>query len=367
MAALRRTMRRGGACLLAALHVSCSPSAPRPEAGISYDYVLDSLRPGLGRGREVWGAEDVHQPMAYGLIAWAAANRRDRRLARAAADWLVENADPSAPGWGLGCAWDAYGDGTTNSAETVYGITTALAVGGLASTYQLTKEERYLDAARQALEYFARFQCPRNGHFFYSDQPADAAYSAPNVTAMLMGQYARMGRLAHRADFLEIADKAYGAMKRDARRDGDALSWKYAYGLSQERDNDLKHASYVVYGLFTYERHAESHDSLAEPAARYLRRFLTEADVYEFARGGNPATQDLPARSWGVGMLLYTLSVMDEEERLAVPLSFLPRYEYEPQRFSFVRGDGLHCPRVVSHVLLGLSLVRDGRIGGREW
>ena len=358
---LLHAMRAAGFGLLAALFLSCSP---RPEAGMTYEHVLASLRPGLGCGTETTGEPEVHQPMAYGLIAWAAANRGDRTLACAAADWLAENADPAAPGWGLGWAWDAYGDGSTNPAGTVYGITTALAVAGLTSTYQLTNDKRYLKAARKALDYYVRFQCPRTGHLFYSDQAADA-YPTPNVTAMLMGQYARLGRLTDCRRYQEVAARAYEALKRDAVWDGDALMWKYACGLPKERENDLKHASYIVYGLNTYERHAASHDSLAEPAARYLRRFIAD-DIYEFARGGESVNQAVKARSWGVGMLLYTLSVLGDAECFETVLSFLPRYEFENMRFSFSRGDERHCPRTVAHVLLGLSLYRDGKVSRRE-
>jgi len=354
-------MQTAGLNLLMVLFLSCSP---RPEVGMTYEYVLDSLRPGLGCGAETTGEPDVHQPMAYGLIAWAAANRGDQALACAAADWLVENVDPAAPGWGLGWTWDAYGDGSTNQAGTVYGITTALAVGGLASTYQLTNDQRYLDAARHALDYYAQFQCPRTGHLLYSDQAADA-YPTPNVTAMLMGQYARLGRLTGCEAYREVAAKAYEAMKRDAFREGDALKWKYAYGLPHERDNDLAHASHIVYGLHTYERYAESHDSLAVSASRYLHRFIAD-DIYEFARGGASVNQALNARIWGVGMLLYTLSVRGDAECFETVLSYLPRYEFEHMRFSFSRGDERHCPRTVAHVLLGLSLYRDGKIGNRE-
>lgn len=355
-------MGTAGLGLLVVLPLSCSPP---PETGMTYEHVLASLRPGLGCGTETTGEPEVHQPMAYGLIAWAAANRGDQTLARAAADWLMENADPAAPGWGLGWAWDAYGDGSTNPAGTVYGITTALAVGGLTSTYQLTNDKRYLTAARNALDYYAQFQCPRTGHLLYSDQAADA-YPTANVTAMLMGQYARLGGLTDCKMYQEVAARAYEALKRDAAWDGDALTWKYADGLPKERENDLKHASYIVYGLYTYERQAASHDSLAEPAARYLHRFIAD-DVYEFAREeGGSVDRALKARSWGVGMLLYTLSVLGDAERFETVLSFLPRYEYEPLRFSFSRGDQRHCPRTVAHVLLGLSLYRDGKVNRRE-
>src|SRR5690606_29961276 len=112
-----------------------------------------------------------------------------------AADWLIANIDLNqngTPGWGLPFPWDAFRDGSVNPAHTEYGITTALAVQGLIDFYEATEEESYLSAAVSALAAYATEF--RNGDLRYSVAPSDEA-AVHNVTAMLMGQYARASRL----------------------------------------------------------------------------------------------------------------------------------------------------------------------------
>jgi len=292
---------------------------------INYEYLLSSLSSSPGYGLETTGRGPIHQPMAYGLVAWAAANRGDVDLARSATDWLVKNTDIEKTGWGLGWEWDAFADKTVNPAETVYGITTAIAVEGLVSTYCLTREKRYLNSAIDALDYYAQFQCPQSGHFHYSDQPEDSVYQVPNITAMLMGQYARLGHVSNNHKYVEIAKKAYEAMIVNSQMAADSLAWKYIHGVESERGNDLVHSCYAVYGLYLYESYAYDHQSLTPLAARYLLGFI-EDDVYEFNIDRSSDMGDRKARSWGVGMLLYVLSLTKENQFFETALSHLRKY-----------------------------------------
>ena len=112
----------------------------------------------------------------------------------------------SAMGWGLSFAWDAYSDGSINPSTTIYGITTALAVGGLVESYCRSGRIDYLNAAIESLDYYAE-QTSEDiyGKFLnYSDQSSDR-YNTHNVNSMLMHAYARVGLLADRSDFIELA------------------------------------------------------------------------------------------------------------------------------------------------------------------
>ena len=249
-------------------------------------------------------------------------------------------------------------NGFINPADTVYGITTAVAVDGLLSIFCVTQDDKYLEVAQAALNYYSQFQCVDSGHILYSDQPADSSYRVPNITSMLMGQYARLGRILKNKNYQKIAAKAYRAMVRDSIRVGNCLKFKYARGLNTERENDLVHASYIVYGIYLYEQNTEAHNSLTSDSARHLFGFVGD-DVYEFNNEEKSYPRSIKARSWGVGMLLYILSILNEKKLFEKVLDYLPLYEYENLRFSYRRGDELHCPRVVSHILLGLSLYRD--------
>jgi hypothetical protein len=327
--------------------------------GINYEYVKMSLGEAPGFGIETTGRGPVHQPMAYGLVAWAASEKADVKYARLAADWLIENSSPDKRGWGLDWEWDAFGNGVINPADTVYGITTAIAVDGLLRTYLLTQNRQYLDAAQDALNYYMQFQCPESGHFFYSDQLSDSAYKVPNITAMLMGQYAHAGGILGNRSYIDVASRAYVAMQESAVVMEEIVLWKYAHGLENERDNDLVHASYIVYGLYLYEKHtpAVKHASLAPMAASYLDGFI-DGDIFEFnIRDRSAGLGARKARIWGAGMLLYVASALDEQDLMRAVLAKIPKYEYATQRFSYRRGDDLHCPRAVAHLLLGYSLI----------
>ncbi len=337
---------------------SAAQSATSARA-ISYEYVLSSLEPDFGYGLETTGIGPIHQPMAYALVASAAANRGDEKSARQAADWLVININPERAGWGLGWDWDAFSNGTINPANTVYGITTALAVDGLVNTYCLTKESQYLEVATQALEYYSQFQSLPTGHISYSNQPADSTYVVPNITAMLMGQYARVGQMTMNQRFIEVAQIAYQAMLKDAVREKGALKYIYAYGVANVRENDLVHTAYITYGLYLYEKYMTSHQSLTSCSVRHLTGFIGD-DVYEYNTDRSSKIGDRKARGWGIGMALFLASLLNEKELFQEIFSYLKYYEFDNQRFSYLRGDRLHSPRVVAHVLLGLSLFDEG-------
>ena len=188
------------------------PATPDIPSLTSVFSAFDKQHPGRGgdMGRP---APDDHA-MAYALYASAAvlAGRTDD--ARIAADWLVaHDHDGARLGWGLSFAWDAFSDGSTNPVTTVYGITTALAVRALLDVAEKTGERRYRDSAVGALDAYsgAVTQTPAGVFFWYSDQVADAI-EVPNVVSMLMGQYARAGRVLDRQDYRQLADRAYAEL-----------------------------------------------------------------------------------------------------------------------------------------------------------
>lgn len=153
-----------------------------------YSLLFSSLE-NLGFGLETKGKKPIHIPMSYGTLAMASALHGDAETARACADWLCSNSTSATiTGWGLNWAWDAFSNGTINPADTIYGITDAIAVDGLYRTYQLTGDRRYLETATIALRDYADQYSVQEGTFYfhYSDQIADQGYRVANITAMLM-------------------------------------------------------------------------------------------------------------------------------------------------------------------------------------
>jgi len=186
---------------------------------ITYDYMLQSFNPSaLGTGVETTGEPDINQPMACALIARATALKHDKAVVASAADCLIETRSTgNGVGWGLGWAWDAFGDGSKNSADTVYGITTSFAIDGLISAYEVTGADKYRAAAISALDYYSKFiELDQGKHYFwYSDKPVDAK-NVYNVNAMMAGTFAEAGQKFNRKDFQSIASKVIQTVIGDA-------------------------------------------------------------------------------------------------------------------------------------------------------
>ncbi|WPL15350.1 transposase, IS605 OrfB family [Thiorhodovibrio winogradskyi] len=206
-----------------------------------YTRILQSIQ-NLGFGLETTGKATIHIPMAYGTIAMAAALHGDEQTARAAADWLCSNSTSThKTGWRLNWAWVAFANGVINPADTLYGVTIAIAVDGLYRTYQLTGDQRYLDTVVKALHDYAEQHSQQADdaiYFHYSDQAADHGYRVANITAMLMAQYATLGAATHHSEWIALADHAYRGLMADALHTEAAVSWHYLGNAPKPRDND---------------------------------------------------------------------------------------------------------------------------------
>lgn len=298
--------------------------------------------------------------MAYALVASAEAKRylrtRDSRslsVAISGADWLARNKDLDGDGlvgWGLSFAWDAFADGSTNPPDWPYTITTALGIQALLDVHELTHELELVRVAIEAATAFIDNAFTRAGSeawFHYSPAVQDH-YSVYNVSAMMLGQLQRLARhepsFAHVADL--IATHLLNAMQND---DEGRAYWMYsAPGTpSDDRENDLVHAAYIIQGLSDYEQYGG--ELTVDSATLYesLKAFLlADGGVSEMPYG------DVAARDWGVGAALFTAALIEERASLDSSISreiLLAALEYDPPEEAFY-------PRQAAHVLLGLAL-----------
>ena len=124
---------------------------------IEIESVLETLdEKCLGCGYDAYAKTIIPHAMAFGLLASVGAKIHHERLMRTSADWLVMNGSlgKGKSGWGLGFSWDAFNDDSINPPETVYGITTAIAVAGLLDAYEVTRDPVYAGTAAAALDYY---------------------------------------------------------------------------------------------------------------------------------------------------------------------------------------------------------------------
>lgn len=230
------------------LTTACSSLTSDPYGSLLVRFDLEAP----GHGLDAYTPTQVlGHAMAYAQFASAEAHRFTRTndpatLARAigATGWLLDNTSAEdTPGWGLAFDWDAFGDGTTNPITTVYGITTALAIQALQDVHDVTGEPALLALALDSARHYVQhgIQSDEAGSWaWYSLEESDA-YAVLNITAMLAGQFQRLGT----ADLASVADEFVQHLLSHQLEDG---RWMYsALGHpSDGRPNDLVHAAYIV-------------------------------------------------------------------------------------------------------------------------
>jgi hypothetical protein len=289
--------------------------------------------------------------MALGYYLVAVAQMGDEERTVRAADQLLDTMHKQSvnfPGWGLGYAYDAFGDGTTNDAGTVYGITNAIVVRGLFDAFDLTGDVKYKNAALQALNYyydrsFVESSTTNRGLFWYSNQNHDFTYGVMNVIAMLMGQYARAYDYTGNLDYKNAATRSarYLLYHKKSNANGDYWDYKYGDG-AYSGVNDPVHAAFIVQGFIDYKKYLTSIYN-PTPAINYIEHQSTTM------------TSGLE-RLWGVGQMIFTLT---EAGRLAaaddVIDNVLPRFAEGNGVYAWATNSNTPYVRHTAYLLAGLA------------
>jgi hypothetical protein len=287
----------------------------------------------------VFGEDEHEYAMTYALLLSAAVVVGDRATAQTAGDWLV--ADRQSTGWGTPWAWDPFGDGTTNPANTSYAITTALAIDALLDA------DRFSAADADVLVRWAG-SAWSDGFYWYSIEPYDAIYT-PNVSAMLAGVTARA--LAEEPKHFDAARRELlGSRVRSsfALLATQAPSWSYS--VRQPTPNDLSHQAYILWGGERYrDAGGEPGWSRAEALAS-LDRYWDENRLGPFPVG-TPLSEGMRRLSqspWmvsGSGMALAFVGLWGEGD--------LERWR---EATLVAAGTLPSVPRFAAHAVLGLAI-----------
>lgn len=310
---------------------------------------FDPEFPGRGLDAHV-PTEVLDHAMAYGLYLSSVSMMGMEPEALHATKWLQENAikKDDGFGWGLPFSWAAFGRSTPNPVDTIYGITTALAVQGLLYAHTRLGIPSALQTATAALEHYKAYSSTTGpGRFFwYSDRPEDAQ-NVHNVNAMLAVQYHQAGTILGRDDFKRLAQEAVSDLAAHIQVGENGEFWSYSDTI--ERPNDAVHAAYTVLGLAAVEGPIDA-SSEHYKAVQYLRKFFRDGKAYEFVR--HPALNqkkiETPARPWGPGMLLFAGSELSDPHLIELAFPFAANARVQ----SFY-------PRQMAHIALGLAACAD--------
>lgn len=263
--------------------------------------------------------EDI--PKSYAMIVLAELERSRRgirpdlaNLARPAARWLLDNAALNVNGtvgWGLPVAWDAYGDGSENPADTVYSISTGIAADALITWMETdpgAPSDEIITTVSEALEAFARAPTTPDGLLPYSLQGSDQPYDTFNSAAYLAGQMQRFAKYADpplRKRLKDSADATVASLVR-SHLTSPTRSWYWQYSLQEDNSNDMPHAGYIIDGLNTYVREDGALSGQVD-----LPRVVGHLQDF-FEKSGRPrawptfqTNLDRPPRLYDVGIALH--------------------------------------------------------------
>jgi len=319
---------------------------------------FDPVLPGYGYDRAGATQKSI-QEMALGTYLVATVQAGAIAEAKVAAEQLLAmRHNVAGVGWGLGFAWDAFGDGSINPGDTIYGVTIAIVVRGLFDIYDVTKDSKYKDAALEALAYYrataytASTIGPDGGLFWYSDQPSDKTFAVLNVVSMLMGQYARAYSYTSDADYEDVVrrcERYLWALKQTAES---GIYWPYKYGKNAGSGyNDPVHSAFVVQGFLDAAKYLEPQYDIT-PAVDYL-----VAQAAEMTTGHQ--------RLWGVGMMMYTLAEAGRMASVdALVENVLPRFRRPDGRYAWATVSQDVFVRHTAYLLAGIAR-RDKARGQR--
>jgi hypothetical protein len=208
------------------------------------------------------------------------------------------------PGWGLPYAWDAFGDGTTNPADTVYTYTTAMAALAFLDGYVALGDSTQLDRAKAAVTTILTecwgYEAGPLMSVWYSNQPRDqinGSYVVHNVNALTLAAIARIDRYEGEAYESEKRSGIEAMLVEHSGYEGVEGQWRYQTGSPNR--NDLVHHAYIALGL------VEAGLPEAEVALEYMWSEWFDVSTGSFDADSREV---MGSTAWGPGDALLPLA-----------------------------------------------------------
>lgn len=310
---------------------------------------FDSKQPGYGQ-IDYQGDSHYHIPKAYAQILIAELERKRHginpelpNLATVAGRWLLGHArekDGKSVGWGVPVAWDAYGDGSINPANTRYTISTAIVVDALLSWMEqepTAPGEEILKTVEEALTPYLlpEIRTP-TGLSPYSLQAADQKYDTFNPAAYLAGQLQRFSYFTNNRELAQslqaTADATVLSLLKHKKISSKNGAWYWFYSVQEHIPNDIPHAGYIIDGLDKYVQYEGKYSDKIELdlVFKHLKEFYDHKNGY--IRGWPLFREEIerPARTYGIGIALNLICGRPKLDQLKkFLLSELLKYKNE--------------------------------------
>ncbi|CAD7050821.1 hypothetical protein RHAB21_04221 [Pseudorhizobium halotolerans] len=307
---------------------------------------FDPEKPGFGTA-DYPGFDAVDIPKAYAQVLLAEVERNRHgllpefpSLAAVSGRWLLDHDDIDGDGivgWGVPIAWDAYGDGSENPANTVYTISTAIAVDALMTWMErdpTSPKAEIFETVTAALRPFTnpRLRSP-SGLMPYSFQDSDLVYDTFNPAAYMAGQLQRFSLLTDDVELREalrsVADNTVQVLLDQHRVNEATGSWYWHYSIQEDVANDLPHANYIIDGLMKYRHYGGRLGNRIdmEAALSHLREFSDTEAGYVRAWPKLQKNIDRPARTYDLGIAMsLTCAAPGMADLSPVLAAELPKY-----------------------------------------
>lgn len=329
---------------------------------------FDPERPGFGVA-DYPGHQAVHIPKAHAAIVLAEVERERHgmmpslpNLAKTSGQWLLDNNDidgDGVVGWGVPIAWDAYGDGSENPADTVYTISTAIVVDALLTWMERdpsSPKAEIFDTVKAALQSFVD---PRmrstSGMIPYSFRDSDLIYDTFNPAAYMAGQLQRFSLLTDDTRLREalqtVADDTVRVLLKEHKVNQVTGSWYWNYSIQENVANDLPHASYIIEGLLKYRLYGGRLSDAIDINATlvHLREFADDKAGYVRAWPKLQENIDRPARTYDLGMALaLACSVPDLADLSDVFAAEISKYRDKDGFLKYPKDSNITDPLVVN-------------------
>ncbi len=286
------------------------------------------------------------------------------------------------PGYGIGQAWDAFGDGSVNGVDHPYTVSSAVCIEGILTALKsgvLDAEDQQKGAklAAEAIRWIVANTYLPFGYFAYSAAPGDmnpvtnvSSYTAGIVLRALHDLPSEFSSTEKR-DFYEKAVRAIEVILEEMVLVNGAPHWNYHgpkgrfWSKFANQPNDLRHHGYTLWGLELGRRFQSTISIPYSPAqaAQSIKDYF-KADRLVGYPGNWPyplsKSFDKPSQIWGPGYCIGVATLLGDtalaDQLLREVSTVYPNWP-TPQNFPawFGKSDPTYFPRFGANILWGIT------------